>query len=227
MRKTLAVSAVFIVLLLLAALPFFSVSAQAACPGAPPPRLKAGDVGRPAQVFNTLWQSPYSSFALTVMYRVNNDQYNITSGPQCIHGPYNWYQVNFKGLNGWITEGTGNVYWAEQVTTGATPVPPTAVPPTAVPATPAPGQGCPGAPPARLAAGNTARPAQVFSTLWQSPFSPYFITVMYRSLGDTFTINSGPQCLQGPYNWYQVTFKGISGWVTEGTGSTYWVEKVS
>src|SRR5689334_11095270 len=83
---------------------------------------------------------------------------------------------------------------------------------------------CPGAPSPRLAIGAQARPAQVYSTLWVAPNSSSIITVMYRAKGDTFTIRSEPQCVNGPYYWYQVLYKGTVGWVTEGSGSTYWVE---
>lgn len=239
MRKTLLIIALLICVVLAAVVPMV-VMAQttlaAGCPGAPAPRLSAGMTARPAQVYSTIWASPYDTAVIAVSYRANGDTFQVTSGPQCAIGPYNWYQVNYRGVAGWVTEGTGGVYWVEQATGSvATPttvvVTPAPVTPVASatprpPVTPAPGTGCPGAPVARLTAGVTARPAQVYSTLWQSPNNTAIITVMYKAYGDTFQVISGPSCAHGPYNWYQVNFKGTVGWVTEGSGSVYWVEAV-
>ena len=253
MRKLATILMIVSIVVLIALIPIVGVSAAAtACPGAPTPRLAVGSQARPAQVYSTLWASPNSTAVLTVMYKANGDVFTVQAGPQCAGGPYNWYQVNFKGLVGWVTEGTGSTYWVEPTgsvvptpTTGAgTLVPtPTTGGPTLVPSpTPGPGTptvtpppatsvpspaGCAGAPAPRLKVGGNARPAQVYSTLWQSPDSAVAITVMYRASGDVFRVTSGPTCNYAPYNWYQVNFKGTLGWVTEGTGSTYWVEPTS
>ena len=246
MRKLATVLLIVSIVVLIAAIPIVGVSAAAtACAGAPAPRLTVGAQARPAQVYSTLWASPTSTTVITVMYKANGDVFTVLAGPQCSTGPYNWYQVNFKGLVGWVTEGTGSTYWVEPTgsvvptpTAGAgtiVPVPtatgtvPTAIPPTATPpGTPVPSPaGCAGAPAPRLKVGGNARPAQVFSTLWQSPDSAVAITVMYKASGDVFKVTSGPTCNYSPYNWWQVNFKGTIGWVTEGTGSTYWVEPVS
>lgn len=240
MRRIAAVLLMVMVVVLL----FSALSpavAQAACPGAPAPRLKAGDVARPAQVYSTLWASPNSTRVLTVMYRHNNDTFTVTSGPSCAHGAYNWYQVTFKGVSGWVTEGTDSVYWVEKVSGSGTAVPPTvtgtpATPipstpatlpptPTRPPTTPVPNPGaCPGAPAPRLIVNSNARPAQVFSSLRAGLDSNHVITVMYKANNDVFRVLAGPYCGSGPHNWWQVDYKGTVGWVTEGQGSTYWVE---
>ncbi|MFW5691113.1 MAG: hypothetical protein ACOCXZ_01320 [Chloroflexota bacterium] len=41
--------------------------------------------------------------------------------------------------------------------------------------------------------------------------------------GDVVEVLRGPFCAFDPYNWYEVQFNSLTGWVTEGTGSTYWL----
>lgn len=234
MRKVAVVSilVMLVVLLMAAVSPSAAQTAGGACPGAPLPRLRAGDVARPAQVFSTLWASPTSSAVITTLYRAKNDSFTVSSAPTCSTGPYNWYQVTFKGVSGWVTEGTGSTYWVEKVSGGATAVPPTGVAPTptrpsvtAVPTTPVPNTGaCPGAPTPRLIVNSNARPAQSFSSLRAGLSSNTILKVMYRANNDVFKVLAGPYCGHGPHNWWQVDYKGTVGWVTEGTGSTYWVE---
>jgi hypothetical protein len=247
MRRFLAILALLTVLVLLASAvsPSAAQTSGGACPGAPLPRLLTpGTQARPAQVFSTLWASPNNTAIITVMLRAANDTFTTTSGPTCANGPYNWYQVNFKGVTGWVTEGTGNTYWIEPVSGSATAIPPTstgtvtAVPPTPTqpvatipptptrpPTTPVPNQGaCPGAPAPRLIVNSNARPAQVFSSLRTGLDSADVITVMFRANNDVFHVIAGPYCGSGPHNWWQVDYKGTVGWVTEGEGSTYWVE---
>jgi GW (Gly-Tryp) dipeptide domain len=206
-------------------LPLFAIAAlaaPAACPGAPAPRLSAGMTAQPAQVFSSLRAGLDSNDILVVMLWVNGDTFTILDGPKCASGPYNWYQVKFKGTIGWVTEGTDSTYWVEPGTT--TPIPTPIVVPTM---TPIPVTGlCPGAPTPRLKVGDIARPAQVFSSLRAALDSNDVLFVMTKAAGNTFTILAGPTCASGPYNWYQVNFKGTIGWVTEGTDSTYWVERV-
>jgi hypothetical protein len=88
-----------------------------ACPGAPAPRLVAGKVARPAQVFSSLRADLDSNVILRVMYKVNGDTFTVLEGPFCASGPYNWYKVRHTSTNtvGWVTEGTGSTYWVEPV----------------------------------------------------------------------------------------------------------------
>ncbi|MEO8608550.1 MAG: hypothetical protein ABI690_11740 [Chloroflexota bacterium] len=228
MRKLVTILLIVSIVVLIAAIPVFGVSAAGAvCAGAPTPRLTSGIQARPAQVYSTLWASPDSIAVLTVMY--HGDTFNVQSGVICAFGPYNWYQVNFKGVVGWVTEGTGSTYWVEP--TGGvspTPVPGTPIPPTqppATPATPTPNTGaCAGAPAPRLKIGGNGRPTQDFSSLRSGIDSNTVIAVMYAARGDVFKVTAGPFCGYGLYNWWQVNFKGTLGYVTEGTGNTYWVE---
>jgi hypothetical protein len=234
-RKLATILLVVSIIVLIASIPFFGVSAAgAACVGAPTPRLTSGIQARPAQIYSTLWASPDSTAIITVMYRASGDTFNVQSGVICAFGPYNWYQVNFKGVVGWVTEGTGSTYWVEPTGgvsptaapgTPGTPLPPTPTKPPATPATPAPNTGaCAGAPAPRLKIGGNGRPTQVFSSLRSAVDSNNVITVMYAARGDVFKVTAGPFCGYGLYNWWQVNFKGTLGYVTEGSGNTYWVE---
>lgn len=197
-------------------------AAAVACPGAPAPRLKVGDVARPAQVFSSLRSGLGSAIVLKVMLKSTGDTFTILEGPLCSFGPHNWYKVNHSGITGYVTEGEGITYWIEKVpapTPTLTPIPP----PTQSPPKPGP---CVGAPAPRLKANDLARPAQVFSSLRAGLDSNVVLKVMLKSAGDTFTVLEGPYCGTGPHNWYKVNHAGMTGWVTEGQGSTYWIELV-
>ena len=236
MKKLLAVM-VFIALLGVFSLTL--VTAQLGdipdCPGAPPPRLILSETAQVAQAFSSLRADVGSPVVLRVMYRANNDQFTVTAGPVCA-GPHYWWEVDFNGITGWVTEGLGATYWIEPVGETATPVAtftpaPTATPAspivaTAVVATPAPVTDCPGAPAPRLTVGGQGGVAQVFSTLRADIGSNTALTIMYRANNAVFSVVSGPVC-SGPYYWWQVTYDGITGWVTEGTGATYWLEPVT
>lgn len=201
------------------------------CPGAPAPRLSVGETAQVAQAFSSLRADVGSPVVLRVMYRANNDQFTVTAGPVCA-GPHYWYEVDFNGITGWVTEGLGATYWIEPAGETTPPITVTVVTATPVatatlPAeTPMPTTGCPGAPEPRLTVGGQAGVAQVFSTLRADVGSNTALTIMYRANNDTFTVVSGPVC-SGPYYWWEVTFNGMTGWVTEGTGATYWVEPLA
>ncbi len=199
-----------------------TTAAAVACPGAPAPRLKVGDVARPAQVFSSLRASLGSAIVLKVMLKSAGDTFTVLEGPLCSFGPHNWYKVNHNGTTGYVTEGEGSTYWIEKVTPPA-PTPTPIPPPTQAPPKPGP---CVGAPAPRLTINVVARPAQVFSSLRAGLDSNVILKVMLKSAGDTFTVLEGPFCGTGPHNWYKVNHGGTIGWVTEGQGSTYWVEPV-
>jgi hypothetical protein len=193
--------------------------AAVACPGAPVPRLNVGDIARPAQVFSSLRAGLGSAVVLKVMLKSVGDTFTILEGPTCSFGPHNWYKVNHNGTTGYVTEGEASTYWVEKV---PAPAPtPTPIPPPQ----PKPGP-CAGAPAPRLTANTLARPAQVYSSLRANLDSNVVLKVMLKSAGDTFTVLEGPFCGTGPHNWYKVNHGGTIGWVTEGIGSTYWVEPV-
>jgi hypothetical protein len=222
-------------------------SAQAAtpvsivrCPGAPAARLSVGMTGRVTQTYSTLWASIYSNAVLDVMYRANGDTFVVLGGPFCGVGPYNWYQVRHGSTVGYVTEGTGSAYWIEPAvptptatvapaTPTSTPVPPTATPTTVSPTAtatlvPTTSAACPGAPAPRLTTGAIGSVAQVYSSLRAGIGSANVLAVMYKAKNHTFTVLGGPYCGYGPYNWYRVQFGTLTGYVTEGTGSVYWIQ---
>ncbi len=88
------------------------------CPGAPAFRLSVGSIGTPADVYQTLWVNPYSTAVHLLMYSHDAfaDTYEVLDGPFC-HRAYNWYLVRHTqtGTQGFITEGTGNAYWAQPI----------------------------------------------------------------------------------------------------------------
>jgi hypothetical protein len=231
---------------------FASPAAQVVCAGAPAVRLSVGMVARPAQAYSTLWAAPENATALAVMYKATGDTFTITAAPRCYMG-FNWYQVNFKGLVGYVTEGKDSTYWVEQVsgvvptaaptvapamptatpaimpTAAATAIPavPTATPTLSLPPVATATGACVGAPAPRLSVGSVGRPAQVYSSLRSAIDGVHVTATLYRAKGDTFTVVAGPFCGKTPHNWYYVNFNGQAGYVTEGIGSTYWIEKAS
>jgi hypothetical protein len=239
MRKLLLplISILFLLSLMIVALPVMAFDTsttvdQAAtpvsivrCPGAPAARLSVGAVGRVAQTYSTLWASIYSNAVLDVMYRANNDTFVVLGGPFCGVGPYNWYQVRHGSTVGYVTEGTGSAYWIEPnlptaTSTVAPPSPTATIRPTTSAA-------CPGAPAPRLQTGDLGAVAQVYSSLRAGLGSGKVLAIMYRAKNDSFEVLGGPYCGFGPYNWYQVRFGALTGYVTEGTGTIYWITPTS
>lgn len=237
MRKTFGVLFVLSLVMLVGMLPGVVFAQQTAsstaCPGAPAPRLTIGGTAQVAQFYSTLRADFDSNTILTILYRADGDTFTVVSGPRCGVGPYNWWQVNYKGTLGWVTEGTGSTYWVEPRTAGtATPTTPTSTPSTPtltpIPTTPTPSTGaCSGAPAPRLVIGGNARPAQLYSSLRAGLDSNTVLKTLFKASGDTFKVLNGPFCATGPHNWWQVDYKGTVGWVTEGMGTTYWVEPIA
>lgn len=245
MRKTLILGFILLALLALSVTPALSQTdsgdttapAAIACPGAPTPQLVVGGTGHVAQTYSTLWVNPSSSAFYKRMLSANGDTFTVLNGPFCAGGPYNWYEVQHTDpvlgtITGWVTEGTGNAYW---VLPGdypqppvVTPVPPVTPQPPVPQLPPGPSAGavsCPGAPAFRLTVGGSGTPAQVYQTLWVNPYSEAVHTVIYASMGDTYTVLSGPYCYRS-YNWWEVDFNGTTGFITEGTGNAYWAMPV-
>jgi hypothetical protein len=206
-----------LLLIMLLSVTALSVSA-ATCPVGPAPRLVVGDVARPAQLYSSLRADFESNVIFATMYRAYGDQFRVIEGPRC--GTYHvWYKVEYNRRTGWVTEGEGSTYWIEKVgASGPTPTPPS---PTPTPPPPV----CTAGPAPRLIVGGNARPAQYYSSLRDRLGSNVVIAVMYRASGDQFRVLEGPYC-SGAHYWWAVDFKGQTGYVTEGMGSTYWVERV-
>jgi hypothetical protein len=126
----------------------------------------------------------------------------VVSGPQCAEGFY-WWQVNYNGQIGWTPEGENSTYWLEPLTT-ATP-------------------DCPGVPPAILLVGIQAvvMPGDP-NLLRASPAKIGTNVIGQIPAGGVFDVIGGPQCADGLRFW-QVTYKGLTGWTADGQGSAYWL----
>jgi len=76
----------------------------------------------------------------------------------------------------------------------------------------------------RLADETQGEVAQSYSSLRESIGSSEVLAVMPG--GAVFDILDGSVC-SGSYNWYQVSYNGVVGWVTEGYAGNYWLEPVN
>lgn len=85
------------------------IPTTAACPGAPAPRLVAGQPAAVSQAYSSLRAGVHSDRVLAIMR--TGARIEVLAGPFCSWGPYNWYQVRYNGVTGWSTEGTGGAYW--------------------------------------------------------------------------------------------------------------------
>ena len=84
------------------------------CTGAPTAQLSQGAVAEVAQLYSSLRPGVHSDYILATL--VPGDEVVVLDGPFCATdrlSPYNWYIVDFNGTVGWVTEGTGDVYWLE------------------------------------------------------------------------------------------------------------------
>jgi len=71
-------------------------------------RLEGKTQGEVAQSYSSLRASIGSTTVLAVM--PSGAVFDILDGPVC-SGGYEWYQVSYNGLTGWVTEGYANEYW--------------------------------------------------------------------------------------------------------------------
>lgn len=90
--------------------PVYTYTASAVC--STETRLADASQGEVAQSYSSLRESIGSSVILATM--PGGAVFDILDGPVC-SGGYNWYQVSYNGLTGWVTEGYGGSYWLEPV----------------------------------------------------------------------------------------------------------------
>lgn len=214
------------------------------CPGAPTPRLTVGGEARVAQSFSTV-RDDIGGEPIRTVERDEGLFLEVIAGPFC-YGVYNWWEIRVDGVDGWVAEGTGLIYWLEPVIdnfnrefgTGGIIDPdlptdadivPMGIPAGeggGVPVLPATADAldadCAGAPPPRLTVGLPGRVAQSYSNIRAEIGSGNVLDTMYRFNGDTFVVIDGPTCA-GPHYWWQIEFDGVTGWVTEGSGFDYWL----
>lgn len=130
--------------------------------------------------------------------------FSVLNGPACgLDGRWWWY-VNYNGLIGWTAEGEGShTYWTEPLTP----------------------QVCTPSLPSRLWAGGYGR-----VTWWPNlpnrlRSAPGYGSSLigYIPAGGEFTVISGPSCADSTA-WWQVSYRGVTGWTAEGGNGTYYLE---
>ncbi|MCA9915707.1 MAG: hypothetical protein KC496_20270 [Anaerolineae bacterium] len=232
MKIILTLSKISILIALLA-LTIVPAAAQNACPGAPATRLAGETEGRVAQVYSSLRADIGSPVILRTMR--SGETFQITGAPVC-SGAHYWIPITYQGVSGWATEGYLTQYWLEPVPeevasaqggsefgTGG------ALPASNVAYEMADGPGCMNTPDIRLAAGDTAQVAQSYSSLRADVHSDRILRIIRP--GVNIEVLDGPFCatvngVATPYTWYRVSVGTQEGWVTEGTGNTYWLRPV-
>jgi len=187
-------------------------SSTVSCPSAPAPRLAIGDTGRvtagPPNALRSLPGKSASGSVVTGQIPAGG-QFTVLAGPQCAD-TYLWWEVNYSGKIGWTPEGENTTYWLEPISTTSATL-----------------DDCPNALPPRLIIGGQARvtPGQpnLIRTL---PSKSSGSVVGQIPAGGIFNVIGGPQCGDGLRFW-QVTYKGQTGWTAEGQGTSYWLEPLS
>jgi hypothetical protein len=168
------------------------------CPGFLPSRLAAGQHGRVTPGLpNRVRFAPGSA---VIGYIPGGGTFRVLAGPQCgINSA--WWLVDFNGLVGWTSEGTGYTYYLE-------PIGPIGIT-------------CPGFLPSRLAVGGWGRVTPgTPNRLRTVPDGP---TLALIPGGAAFSVIGGPVC-GWRTAWWKVNYNGIVGWTREGASSVYWLE---
>jgi uncharacterized protein YraI len=201
--------------------PADAATTTAACALAP--RLAVGTTGSVALGSNNALRSAPSIAADSQIIGAipAGATFTVLAGPTCANG-YNWWQVNYAGMQGWTAEGENGDYWLNPgaaatttttpgfiVTPGAT----AASSQTNCSTAPAPhmtlsGGGVAVAPLALRSAPGTGAASQILGPVDE---------------GATFTIIAGPQCGDDGRYWWQINMNGTTGWVAEGEGADYWI----
>lgn len=147
--------------------------------------------------------APDPDSALIINYQ-DRREFLIVGGPVCTYG-FNFWNIQGHGINGWVAEGRGSVYWLRLVRRAGEPEMPCLTP-------------------LKMTTGerfdvlNNVRIREAAT-----------LTALTRTVvpaGSFVTILSGPKCAEG-YNWWQVraTVVGVvyEGWMAEGNryGDTY------
>jgi LysM repeat protein len=169
----------------------------------PAPRLTINGQGRVVATSVALRNQPGTSWPSVVIGQMPlGNLFTVLAGPTCANGYY-WWQVNYNGVTAWAAEGDVGGYWLEPVGSVSCTL-----------AT-------------RLQAGKIGRvlpgtPNILRSQPGTGSSSPEIGQIPG---GGLFRVIQGPQCVEG-YNWWQVTYNGVTGWTVEGQGTAYWTEPV-
>lgn len=143
----------------------------------------------------------------------------ITGGPVCNSG-LRWWQIQIPNLVGWVAEGQGNEYFLEPLSVDNSPT---------TSGNTNPSGDCSLAPPQRAQVGMTVRvsgsetgtvrlratPSQSGDVLDQLPIGTAGIE-----------ISGGPVC-RDTWRWWRVTFRGQTGWISEGNRNLYYLTPIT
>ncbi|MCC6615622.1 MAG: hypothetical protein IT320_19270 [Anaerolineae bacterium] len=191
--------------------------ADGTCGNSLPTRLVIGSAGHVADLYSTL--RPYAGGPDGPRIYAPA-QFTVVAGPACVNG-YAYWQIRYDSLgqSGWALESElyspvygANRYW---LAPGPIAPPPTLVP-TLVPVTatpvPPPPPDCSRSLAPQLIAGGTGRIAERFSTLRSAPGgAPTQVIFAPR----TFSVVSGPRCVNG-YVFFEIDYgAGLRGWALE------------
>jgi hypothetical protein len=180
-----------------------------ACPGAPIPRLIAGQQGRVTPGLpNVLRSQPGRGWNSAVIGEIpGGGVFTVLAGyaAQCADGMW-WYYVSYNGLAGWTAEGANyGEYWTEPL-----------------------GAGTYCYQSVRLVPGQRGRVTPGLPNLLRT--QPYrgggSAVVGQIPGGAVFDVLYGyaAQCGDGMW-WHYVSYNGVAGWTPEGDGyATYWTE---
>jgi hypothetical protein len=139
--------------------------------------------------------------------------FTILNGPRCADG-YLWWQVNYQGLIGWTAEGNAEIYFLAPLDDTS---PDESTSGTLCPINAAPSPRLVTDAPAIVLPPNTVR--------MRDTAGLDGLVIRRIQPGDQFFVEAGPFCVDG-YNWFQVTDEAITGYIPEGSGTTYFVEPV-
>lgn len=154
-----------------------------------------------------------SAINSTVLTRINRNETYAVVGR---NARSTWYQINVNGIIGWVNARYVTVSNAASVpVTDGSVIVPTATT-TAVGV-------CGSAPPPRLIAGRIGRVLPGLPNNIRAQPSASSTRLGQIPAGSLFAILSGPTCAEG-YNWWQVTYNGITGWTPEGANGQYFLE---
>ncbi len=157
-----------------------------------------------------------SAINTTVLTRINrNETYAIVGRT----ARTTWYQINVNGTIGWVNARYVTASNAANVpVTDGSVIVPTATP-TVIGT-------CGSAPPPRLIAGRVGRVTPGLPNNIRAQPSSSSTRLGQIPSGGLFAIVSGPTCAEG-FNWWQVTYNGITGWTPEGANGQYFLELAS
>lgn len=171
------------------------------CPTAPVPRLVVGERGRvlSGQSNNLRDQAGLSG---TKIGQIPGDQeFTVLDGPLCQDG-FNWWRVDYNGLQGWMVEGQENTYWTIPITLAETVI--SIDNPYLTPEHPIANQLVTGAE-VRLQSPDGEQPLPLYAALGSSEAAGELLD------GAIVTL------LEGAGGWWRVEDEsGVTGWLPEG-----------